>query len=129
MNIKLNDISKYTANLSKSRNFITSLRKPGVILPVILLESTVTLGRTYQAYKRDGFVEARERVTEESLCAIFWLFGATLFGKLIQSIGQKFMHMPKTAIDVGHDNVRQPFKNFVLDNLGNRYFGEENVRK
>ena len=127
MNIKLNDISKYTANLSKSRNFITSLRKPGVILPVLLLESTVTLGRTYQAYKRDGFVEARERVTEESLGAIFWLFGATLFGKLIQSIGQKFMHMPKTAIDVGHDNVRQPFKNFVLDNLGNRYFGEKRL--
>lgn len=127
MNIKLNDISKYTANLSKSRNFITSLRKPGVILPVILLESTVTLGRTYQAYQRDGFVEARERVTEESLAAIFWLFGATIFGKLIQTIGQKFMHMPKTDIDVGHDKVRQPFKNFVLDNLGNKYFDEKRL--
>lgn len=127
MNININDISKYTANLSKSRNFITSLRKPGVILPVVLLESTVTLGRTYQAYKRDGFVEARERVTEESLAAIFWLFGASLFGKLIQIIGQKFMNIPKTAIDVGKDNVRQPFKNFVLDNLGNKYFGEKRL--
>ncbi len=127
MNIKLNDISKYTANLSKSRNFITGLRKPGVILPVILLESTVTLGRTYQAYKRDGFVEARERVTEESLGAVFWLFGATLFGKLIQTIGQKFMNIPKTDVDVGKDAVRQPFKNFVLDNLGNKFFGEKRL--
>lgn len=125
--MNINDISKYTANLSKSRKFITSLRKPGVILPVILLESTVTLGRTYQAYKRDGFVEARERVTEESLGAIFWLFGATMFAKLIQSIGQKFMHIPETDIDVGQDKVRKPFKNFVLDNLGNKHYTDKRL--
>ena len=54
------------------RKFVTQLDKSGAILPVVLLEGAVTGGRTYQAYKRDGFVEARERVTEESLGAIFW---------------------------------------------------------
>ena len=89
------------------------LDKKGAILPVLLLEATVTGGRTYQAYKRDGFVEARERVTEESLGAIFWLFGATMAGKLFDKIGQTFMKVPKNMPDVGRDRLRTPYNNFI----------------
>ena len=98
---------------SPIRKFVTKLDKSGAILPVILLEGAVTGGRTYQAYKRDGFVEARERVTEESLGAIFWLFGATMFGALFDKIGQMFMRIPKDMPDVGVDSVRSPFKNYI----------------
>ena len=97
------------------RKFVTQLDKSGAILPVVLLEATVTGGRTYQAYKRDGFVEARERVTEESLGAIFWLFGATLFGKLLDKLGQKFLNIPKEMPAVGRDGVRTPFNNYIDD--------------
>ena len=100
---------------SAIRKFVTQLDKSGAILPVVLLEGTVTGGRTYQAYKRDGFVEARERVTEESLGAIFWLFGATIFGKLFDKIGQAFMKIPKDMPDVGVDIGRSPFKNYIRD--------------
>lgn len=106
-------------NASPMRKFITQLDKSGAILPVVLLEATVTGGRTYQAYKRDGFVEARERVTEESLGAIFWLFGATMFGKLFDKIGRTFLKIPKNMPDVGIDNVRSPFKNFI-QNVANK---------
>ena len=106
--------SKYLIKrTSPARAFVTSLNKNGAILPVLLLEATVTGGRTYQAYKRDGFVEARERVTEESLGAIFWLFGATIFAALFDKIGQKFMKIPKNMPDVGRDELRGPFNNFV----------------
>ena len=98
---------------SKGRKFVTMLDKKGAILPVLLLEATVTGGRTYQAYKRDGFVEARERVTEESLGAIFWLFGATMAGKLFDKIGQTFMKVPKNMPDVGRDGLRTPYNNFI----------------
>lgn len=107
-------ISKYIINKpSTVRKFVTELDKTGAMLPAVLLEACVTTGRTYQAYKRDGFVEARERVTEESLAAIFWLFGAIMFGKLFSKIGEKFMNIPKNMPDVGKDNVRAPFKNYV----------------
>ena len=96
-----------------TRKFVTILDKKGAILPVILLEGTVTGGRTYQAYKRDGFVEARERVTEESLGAIFWLFGASMFGKIFDKIGQKFLKIPKNMPDVGKDAARKPFDNYI----------------
>lgn len=106
--------NKYLINkTSSARSFITKLDKKGAILPVLLLEATVTAGRTYQAYQRDGFVEARERVTEESLGAIFWLFGATMFAALFDKIGQKFFKIPKKMPDVGRDAVRTPFNNFV----------------
>lgn len=109
-------ISKYTiAKPSTMRKFVTQLDKTGALLPAILLEGCVTTGRTYQAYQRDGFVEARERVTEESLAAVFWLFGAIMFGKLFSKIGEKFMKIPKNMPDVGRDNVRTPFNNFIAD--------------
>ena len=95
------------------RKFVTQLGKSGAILPVVLLEATVTGGRTYQAYQRDGFVEARERVTEESLAAIFWLFGATMFGKLLDKLGQTFCDIPKKMPAVGRDEVRTPFDNYI----------------
>lgn len=107
-------ISKYAiTNKSIVRKFVTQLDKSGAILPAILLEGCVTTGRTYQAYQRDGFVEARERVTEESLAAVFWLFGAIMFGKLFSKIGEKFMKIPKNMPDVGKDKLRTPFKNYV----------------
>lgn len=95
------------------RSFVTKLNKNGAILPVILLEATVTGGRTYQAYKRDGFVEARERVTEESLGAVFWLFGATLAAKVFDMLGNMFLKVPSDMPDVGRDKLRTPFKNFI----------------
>ncbi len=98
-----------------ARNLVSKLGKPGVLLPVILLEATVTLGRTYQAYKRDGFVEARERITEESLAAVFWLGGATMFNKLFDFLGKTFLNMPKEKVDAGLDDVRKPINNLVAE--------------
>lgn len=104
---------------SPLRKFVTQLDKSGAILPVVLLEGTVTGGRTYQAYQRDGFVEARERVTEESLAAIFWLFGATMFGKLLDKLSQTFLKTPSKMPAVGRDEIRTPFNNFI-DNMAKK---------
>lgn len=118
--LKTSEYSKYLINkTSPMRKFVTKLDKSGALLPVILLEATVTGGRTYQAYKRDGFVEARERVTEESLGAVFWLGGATMAGKLFDKIGQKFLQIPENMPDVGIDKARSPFKNYIA-NMANK---------
>ena len=47
-----------------TRNLIKQVASDG-FLPVIALEAFVEGGRTYQAYQRGGFDEARERITEE----------------------------------------------------------------
>lgn len=111
--MRLDPLNYKINKTSLMRKFVTKLDKHGAILPVILLEATVTGGRTYQAYKRDGFVEARERVTEESLGAVFWLFGATMAGKAFDKLGEKFLSIPENMPDVGVDAARSPFKNYI----------------
>jgi len=120
MPIKIPEVKSYKTfsvqNLKQSfkpRHIVSAMASDG-FLPVIALEAFVEAGRTFQAYNRGGFDEARERITEEFSGAVFWLGGVTglnwLFDKLI---GQKLLKMPKKVVDIASDNVRKPLINFL----------------
>ena len=110
-----NVASKYIQNPTTMRKFVTHLNKAGVLLPVVLLEATVTGGRTYQAYKRGGTTEARERLSEETIGAIFWLGGVKAFNSIGNWIGKKFLNIENPAFSLAKDAVRHPFENMVRD--------------
>ena len=80
--------------------------------PVIALESTVTGGRTAQAYKRGGEDEARERFIEEGTGAVVWLGGVKFINNCIgDPILKKIFG---AEFDVGTDKVlRTPFQNYL----------------
>ena len=100
-------------DFSYGRKFVKGLASRS-IAPVILLEAFVESGRTYQAYKRGGFTEARERLTEEMIGAAFWFSGVPLFNSLIDKfVGKKLLKLPETNFDTGKDNVRKPVNNFM----------------
>ena len=80
---------------------------------VIALEAFVEGGRTYQAYKRGGFDEARERITEEFSGAVFWLGGVTALNSLFEKIGQKILKLPKVNVDIASDDVHKPLANYL----------------
>ncbi len=105
--------AKYLVQPTNLRKFVTHLNKPGVLLPVILLEATVTGGRTYQAQKRGGFTEARERACEETVGAVFWLGGVKFFNWLGDKFGQKFLGIKNPEFSLAKDSVRHPFENMV----------------
>lgn len=115
----INNISaqavKYIQKPTTMRKFVTHLNKAGVLLPVILLEATVTGGRTYQAYKRGGVTEARERLCEESTGAVFWLFGVKAFNEIGNFIGKKFLNIKNPSFSLAKDAVRHPFENMIRD--------------
>ena len=71
-------------DFSYGRKFVKGFASRSIV-PVMLLEAFVEGGRTYQAYQRGGFTEARERLTEEMIGAAFWFSGVPLFDKLILS--------------------------------------------
>lgn len=99
-----------------ARNLVSGMSKGDALLPVILLEICVTGGRSYQAYQRGGFVEARERATEETLGAIFWFGGVQAFNKLGDRIGQKIFKLKSIKdmnFSVGKDAIRKPFENYL----------------
>lgn len=115
--MKINTSPKIPFNLNTSaRKLITGMGKGDALSAVILLEGFVTGGRTYQAYQRGGFVEARERATEETLGAIFWLGGVQAFNKLGDMVGKKLFNVKKMEFDVGKDPLRNPFLNYLKQN-------------
>lgn len=100
-----------------ARTFVKQMASDG-FLPVIALEAFVEGGRTYQAYNRGGFDEARERITEEFSGAVFWLGGVTALNAVFERLGQKILKLPKENVDIASDSVRKPLDNFLKDNNG-----------
>ena len=95
------------------RKFVKGLASRS-LAPVMLLEAFVEGGRTYQAYKRGGFTEARERITEEFIGACFWFSGVPLFNSLIDKyVGKKVFKLPETDFDTGKDSLRNPVQNYI----------------
>lgn len=103
-----------TANTNNvmSRNLVKQMASDG-FLPVIALEAFVEAGRTYQAYQRGGFDEARERITEEFSGAVFWLGGVTALNALFEKIGQKILKLPKINVAIAQDDVHNPLANYL----------------
>lgn len=92
-------------------------------MPVVLLEGAVIAGRTYQADKRGGKIEARERLTEECVTSVAWFWGTQLINKgfdlLIGKKIEKETGLKDFSFDTGKDNVRNPF-NHVTKGLSDK---------
>lgn len=101
-------------NISTSQKFMKSIAEGG-LARFILLEACVEAGRTYQAYNRGGFYEARERITEEFSGAVFWLGGVKFFNSIIDKIGKRVLKLDNVDFDLGIDNARDPLNNYVND--------------
>lgn len=93
---------------------LTKMTKADAMAPIVALEGTVVAGRTYQAYKRGKWDEARERFIEETMGSIVWLCGVGAMNKLGDKIVAKILKKPEANFDVGTDKVlRTPFENFM----------------
>lgn len=116
-------------DFSYGRKFVKGLASRS-IAPVILLEAFVEGGRTYQAYKRGGFTEARERLTEEMIGAAFWFSGFPFFNSLIDKfVGKKIYKLPETDFDTGKDSLRNPVKNYLKKFSNDLKFNPEKAEK
>ena len=107
------------ANLKKQfqpRNIVSAMASDG-FLPVIALEAFVESGRTFQAYQRGGFDEARERITEEFSGAVFWLGGVKGLNWIFEKLGQTFLKLPNKTVDIAHDETRNPLKRFLMNEV------------
>ena len=96
----------------KSHKFMKSIASGG-FARFILLEACVETGRTYEAWKRSGFDEARERATEEFTGAVFWLGGVPAFNAINDKIGKYLLKMRTADFSLGHDKAREPLTTFL----------------
>lgn len=122
MSIYTNKNINSFVNNKNVRKFVSKLCTPGTIAYVAILEGCVTTGRTYQAEKRGGNIESRERLTEEIIAGVIWLWGIKLANKGLDFLLNKFGKIKeKTGIkdfnfDTGKDHVRKPFE-YVAEGL------------
>lgn len=90
------------------------MTKHDAMKPIVALEATVVAGRTYQAYKRGKWDEARERFIEESIGSVVWLCGVASMNKLGDKLLAKILHSKGKNFDVGSDKIlRTPFDNYM----------------
>ena len=97
------------------RKIIRKLSNPDSLMATVLLEGFVTGGRGINAYKRGGEDELRERVADDVVSAVFWMKGVDIFNSMGDKFGKKCLNLPTTEFDVGHDALRNPFKNLQAD--------------
>ena len=90
------------------------MTKADAMAPIVALETVVVVGRTYQAYKRGKWDEARERFIEESMGSLVWLCGVKYLNMLGDKVVAKILKSNGKNFDVGTDKVlRTPFENFM----------------
>ena len=115
----LNPVNNINSNISFNSwkghiaKGITGMTKADALAPVIALEGCVVTGRTYQAYKRGKWDEARERFIEEIMGSITWLGGVMSLNWLGDKIVAKILKSNGKNFDVGKDILRTPFDNFM----------------
>ncbi len=97
-----------------STKALSTLLNPDKILPVAIVETAGTAGRTYKGYQRGGKIEGRERLREETSTAIFWLFGVKVLNSIGDFIGKK-LGLNYLNVDLGRDELRAPFLNIPKD--------------
>ena len=107
--------SKNKVSHKSARSFVRTLANPDALTSTVLLESAVTGGRGYNAYKRGGVNELRERAIDDILAAVFWMKGVDIFNSIGNKFGEKVLKLPTTDFDMGKDALRKPFENVAKD--------------
>ena len=92
---------------------VRTLQDSEKYLTTVILEGGVTGGRGYNAYKRGGIPEFRERFADDLISAVFWMKGVDIFNGIFNKAGKKFLKIEKPEFDVGTDALRTPFENLL----------------
>lgn len=114
-NIKTSSQNQNNVSHKGARSLFRTLANPDSLASTVMLETAVTGGRGYNAYKRGGVTELRERAIDDITAAVFWMKGVDIFNKIGDKIGQKVFKLPTTEFDIGKDALRTPFKNRIAD--------------
>ena len=113
---------------ANNQNFksLSALSKPlgalynsNATIPTLLIETGVTLGRAHEANKRGGKKEATERLVEQGVSAVIWIWGVQALKKIGDLFGEKILGFKNLNFDVGRDNLRNPVVN---NNISKKVF-------
>ena len=114
-------------NQSNKQNFkaLSPIAKPlgqfynaNATLPTLIIETGVTLGRANEANKRGGMPEAVDRLVEQGVSAVVWVYGVNILKNIGNFIGKNFLGIENLNFDIGFDELRNPLKHIDKKAIG-----------
>ena len=87
-------------------------------IPTLVIETGVTLGRAHEAKKRGGTPEAIDRLVEQGISAVVWIYGVKFLKNIGDFLGKKFLNIKDLNFDIGFDELRNPTKYIDKKALG-----------
>ncbi len=111
--MRANTINNQT-NFKAISPFASSLgafHNANATIPTLAIETGVTLGRSFEANKRGGKIEATERFVEQGISALVWIYGVQTLKKMGDFIGKNVLKIEDLNFDVERDILRNPIKN------------------
>ena len=110
--MRINNLDKNNfkglSNLARPLGVFYNANNP---LPTLFIETGVTTGRSFEANKTGGKIEATERFIEQGTSAVIWLWGVQALKKIGETIGSKVFKLKDLNFDVGFDYLRNPLEN------------------
>ena len=97
-------------NLSLFSSPLSMFCNSNATIPTLIIESGVTAGRTFEANKKGGKIEASERFVEQGTSALIWIYGVKLLQKMGEKLGKKILKRDDFNFDVGFDYLRNPLE-------------------
>lgn len=96
--------------LSMAKKPLEQFYNANATIPTLIIETGVTLGRAYEANKRGGTPEAIDRLIEQGISAVVWIYGVNFLKNIGNFIGKKLLKIKDLNFDIGFDELRNPTK-------------------
>ena len=87
-------------------------------IPTLIIETGVTLGRAHEAKKRGGTPEAIDRLVEQGISAVVWIYGVKFLKNIGDFFGKELLNIKDLNFDIGFDELRNPTKYIDKKSLG-----------
>lgn len=109
MRINNNNNNQNFKSLSAPAKALGQFYNANATIPTLIIETGVTLGRANEANKRGGKPEAIDRLVEQGISAVVWIYGVKALKKIGDLIGEKLLKLDLN-FDIGSDELRKPIK-------------------
>jgi len=97
-------------SLGAGANVLGQFYNANATLPTLFIETGVTLGRAFEANKRGGKPEAIDRLVEQGISAVVWIYGVKFLKSIGDLIGKNIFKIKDLNFDIGFDELRNPTK-------------------
>ena len=109
--MRINNYEQNFKNLSALKKPLGAFYNANATIPTLIIETGVTTGRAFEANKRGGKKEATERLVEQGISAIVWIYGVQALKNIGEFFGKNILKIDDLNFDVGFDALRNPIKN------------------